>query len=268
MGLRRRSAIVLLPCILALGVHACGEGEVRQPPVPNTATATQAPTASPTATHTPTITRTPTATVPPTPTLPIVPGPRITFFGVTTASNHLLAPVDLTPQGVPIYERQFGSGMILVVEATAGSSGRPPGVNTLNSDPTDPSVRPDLQLEANRNLGNGSAAICDVGPAPDQPIGGVPGIDPPSFDPGSQMIADALNDFGCRFDVHTPLDPCTLNSHDNAQFVASDTSVQLCTIGVVGHELELPTGDTLLTVQWRDTGGNLSLPRQIIVRVP
>jgi len=178
-----------------------------------------------------------------------------------------MAPIELTPQGVPIYYRPFGSGMFIVVEAKPGSSGKPPGGNTFNSDPADPSVRPDLQLEANRDLGNGSAAICDMGPAGSMPIGGVPGINPPSFDLGSQTVADALNDFGCRFDLHTTF-PCTLNDRDNPQLVASDTTVQLCTTSVVGHEVELPTGDTLFTVQWRDNGGNISLPRQIIIRVP
>jgi hypothetical protein len=181
-----------------------------------------------------------------------------------------MAPVEVTPQGIPIYERQFGSGFFIVVEAKAGSSRAAPGSSRLNSIPDDPSARPDFQLEANHDLGNGSATVCDVGPAPDQPIGGIPGIDPPNFDPASQQVADALNDFSCRFDRHTAADPCTLNSHDNPQLVASDTTVQLCTSGVVGREVEFPAGDTLLTVQWRDTATvpNLSLPRQIIVRVP
>jgi len=176
--------------------------------------------------------------------------------------------VDLTPQGVPIYERDFGAGFIIVVEARAGSSGRAPGVKTLNSDPTDPSARPDIQIETDRDLGNGSATICDIGPAPNQPIGGIPGINPPSFDPASQRVADVLNDFGCRFDSHTASDPCTLSDTDIPQFVASDSTIQFCTAGVFGHETEYPSGDTLVTVQWRDTSGNLSLPRQIIVRVP
>jgi hypothetical protein len=242
------------------------------PTVTNTATQTLTPTASRTATwtRTPTATITATATLPPTPTVPIVAGPQITFFGLATASGHRLTPVDVTPEGSPIYQPLFGAGFIIVVESKSGSSGKAPGVKTLNSSLTDPSARPDIQIEANRALGNGSAAVCDIGPAPNQPIGGIPGINPPSFDPTSQMVADALNDFGCRLDSHTASDPCTLTDNDIPRLVASDTSTQFCTAGVVGHEVEFPQGDTLLTVQWRDTATvpNLSLPRQIIVRVP
>jgi hypothetical protein len=200
----------------------------------------------------------------------MVPGPQITYFGIVTASGHGIAPVDVTAQGVPIYERPFGAGFIIVVEAKGGSSGKAPGVKTFNSNPNDPSARPDIQIEANRDLGNGSAAVCDIGPAPQLPIGGVPGINPPSFDPASQTVADTLNDFGCRLDSHTAADPCTLTDNDIPMLVAADTSTQICTAGVVGHETEFQTGDTLLTVQWRDTAAipNLSLPRQIIVRVP
>jgi hypothetical protein len=271
MGLRLRSAIIFLPYFFTLAVQGCGEGgggvQPTPPPILDTATPTATGTPSPFATRTPTRTPTPTATVPATPTLPVVPGPQITFFGMATASDHVMTPIEVTPQGVPIYARQFGFGFFIVVEAKSGSSRMVPGIDN-SPNPDDPSARPALQIEADHNLGNGSAAVCDIGPAPDQPIGGIPGINPPSFDPASQMVTDALYDFACRFEAHDSRFPCTLNDHGNPQFVASDTSIQLCTTWVVGHEVAFPQGDTLLTVQWRDTGGNFSLPRQIIVRVP
>ena len=82
----------------------------------------------------------------------------------------------------------------------------------------------------------------------------MPGINPPTFDITSQKVADALNDFACRFADQTTA-PCTLTPRENYGFVAADTSTQFCTAHVVGHELLFPSGDTVLTVQWRDTAG-------------
>lgn len=178
----------------------------------------------------------------------------------------MLQPTTTDPQGNPVYVRVAGAGFFIVVEAKPGTSGRPPGVNLDNSDPTNPGARPDLQLIANRNLGNGSPTICDA--PPNSPIGGVPGINPPTFDPGSQLVANALNDFACRFDLHVPSSQaCTLTPRENFGFVATDTTTQMCSRGVVGHEMLFPFGDTLLTVQWRDTSGNIGLARRIVVRV-
>jgi hypothetical protein len=213
------------------------------------------------------VTRTPTASATPTATLPLTAGPIITFFGLTTADNHVLQPLTTDAQGNPVYVRPTGVGFFIVVESKMGTSKKSPGLKRLNSDPNDPTARPDLQILADHNLGNGSAAVCDVGPAPNFPIGGVPGVNPPTFDITSQMVADALNDFGCRFDDNTSA-PCTLSASENPRFVASDTSTQFCTAGVVGTEVRFPSGDTLLTVQWRDTSGNIGLPRRLVVRAP
>lgn len=164
-----------------------------------------------------------------------------------------------------MYLRPGGAGFFLVIEAKPGKSGSPPGVKTSNGDDKNP---PDLQIEANNNLGNGSTLICDVGPAPGQPLGGVPGIDPPSFDFSSPAVVAALNDFGCRFDIHTPDFPCTNNARDNPAYVRSDSTLQYCTMSVLGHELDFPSGDTLLTVQVRDAAGNIGFPQRLVVRVP
>lgn len=170
----------------------------------------------------------------------------------------------------------LGTGFFIVIEAKPGSSGFAPGAIQFTDDA---GARPDLQLQSNRDLGSGSglgsAAVCDTLP-PD--AGGVPGFNPPTFDPGSQAVTDALNDFGCRFDNNTG-DPCILVDTNNTGgpcnrdthnpgFGAPSSSIQFCTGGTVSRSLAFQKGDTRLTVQWRDTVGNLGTPAQIIIRVP
>jgi len=160
----------------------------------------------------------------------------------------------------------LGSGFSLVVEAAPGSSGQAPGSIEFTSTP---GVRPDFQILSNRDLGfgdgEGSAEVCDNGPLPELPLGGVPGFDPPNFDPLSEEVTDALNDFGCRFANSTD-DPCILDDGDNPIF-ASTGSIQFCTGSTISRGLEFPNGDTLLVVQWRDTAGNIGTLARIIVRV-
>jgi hypothetical protein len=227
-----------------------------------TATAIGTATGTPISAGTPTTTGTPAATA--TATLPLTAGPIITFFGLTTADGHVLQPATSDTQGNPVDVIPEGSQFFIVVEAKAGTSRRPPGTTLKNSDPNDPSARPDLQIIANRDLGNGSTLVCDAGPG--HPIGGVPGINPPTFDITSQQVADALNDFACRFADQTTA-PCTLTASENYAFVAADTSTQFCSAFVVGLEMLFPSGDTLLTVQWRDAADNIGLPRRLVVRV-
>jgi hypothetical protein len=193
-----------------------------------------------------------------------MPGPQITYFGITTADNHVIQPDDEDDQGNLVYTRLFGSGFFLVVEAKAGISNSPPDTRTLSSI-TDTTIRPDVQVLANRNMGNGSAEVCDRGPAP-LTIGGVPGFNPPDFN-SSQAVTDALNDFGCRLDDNTTA-PCSLSSRDIPQFVKPGVSTtQVCSSTVFGTELSLPLGDTLLTVQWRDRNGNIGHPARFVIRV-
>ena len=154
----------------------------------------------------------------------------------------------------------------MIVEVKPGKSGRAPGGFTSNGDDKNP---PDLQIEATNDLGNGSTLICDVGPAPGQPLGGVPGINPPSFDFSSPQVVAALNDFGCRFDTHTDQFPCTNTVNGNPAFVHQGIStLQYCTMSVLGNELHFPRGDTLLTVQVRDTDRNIGFPQRLVIRVP
>ena len=219
-------------------------------------TATQTPTASTTAT--PTVTPTPTSF-----------GPQITFFGLASPDNLVYTPSAVDEHGNPVYDRLagLGAGFFIVVEATSGSSLQPLGTSNANSDVNSP---PDLQIEANKDLGNGSAAICDApGPNATQTPGGVPAIPTPNFDQQSPQIANTLNDFGCRFSLRSPIDACTKDPTTEApRFVSSDSSSQFCTAGAVGRELEFPSGDTLLTVRWRDMAGNLGNPASIVVHLP
>jgi len=174
----------------------------------------------------------------------------------------------MRPDGVPIFDRLVGSGFLFIVEARRGTSNRPVGTVLFNSNPEDAGARPDLQIQARRKLGNGSTVVCDRGPVPDAPIGGVPSIDPPSF-AITQAISDALNDFACRFDFHiTTGDACTKDELGNFAFASPLTQTQFCSVPAVGVELLFPSGDTEVNVQVRDQGGNIGNLRTLIVRAP
>lgn len=217
------------------------------------------------ASPTPLRTATPVAT--PTP----AGGPQITFFGLANASGVEIAQAGQS-DGIPVYQpaSRIGFGFLLVVEAKRGTDGTELGNSNFRSDPFSPSLRPDLQIQANQPLGNGSTAICDrrSNPPESDPGGGVPAISPPSFDLGSQSIADALNDFACRFRFYFSTDPCTTSALGNPRTLRTDSEAQFCTEDVVSAYWGFPSGDTLLTVRWADAKGVLSAPKQLILRVP
>jgi len=120
--------------------------------------------------------------------------------------------------------------------------------------------RPDLQIQASRNLGNGSTAVCDT------TQGGVPGIDPPRFDEGNPTITNALLDLACRFQALTANEPCTLlDPSREHKRVHPDASTQFCSPG--SGRTTFPAGDTVVTVRLRDTTGEVGPPTQIVVRV-
>lgn len=223
-----------------------------------------------TRTPTPTRTRAATSTATRSPT-PESPGPVITYFGLASADNHVInADVDPAADGTRIFTRPVGTaggGFIVFVEARPGSGGAPVGTRTTpEGDP-----RPDLQIQANRALGNGSSLVCDNGPLQEGfPLGGVPGIDPPSFDVDSQLVTDVLVDFGCRFSNNTG-EWCTLDAGENPNPVTPGPGsglTQFCSQGVIGVALHFPPGETLLTVRVRDFDGNIGSPARIIVRAP
>lgn len=206
--------------------------------------------------------------------MPLPFGPHITYFGIADASNNVTDPLTdaqgnpiTDAQGNPIYVQLTGSGFLIVVEAQPGTSGFKVATKTFLSIPGDPTTRPDLQIVADHDLGaDPSAAICDVGPPP-TPIGGVPGstID---FGP-SQDVANRLNDLGCRFVPHDSSgDACTNGPLGVPKYVASGTTEQFCSSPVVGREIAFPQGDTHVSVQVRDTAGNIGDRRTLVVRVP
>jgi len=155
---------------------------------------------------------------------------------------------------------------LIVVEARKGASRASVGTNTFNWDPNDPEALPDLQLVSSRALGDGSLKVCDDMPGD---LGGVPPVEPPVFS-GTQAVANALNDLGCRFDVHIQSSiACTKASGTmDPSFVNASTNTQFCSSPGVGVEIAFPTGDTRLTVRVKDIAGYPGLPSAIIVRIP
>jgi hypothetical protein len=182
----------------------------------------------------------------------------------------VVQPSGTTLDGIPIYERPNTFGFIIVVEGRPGSSKKTLSTYGTVDNQASGSSRADLQIRANQSLGNGSSAVCDLGPAPD-PIGGVPGADPIDFGP-SQPVTDAINDFACRFDMHnTSSTACTLDELGNFAFASEEVVVQTrqyCTAPAISRELAFPSGDTLLAVQLVDSAGNLGDEVRLVLRVP
>jgi hypothetical protein len=215
-------------------------------------------------------TRTPTKTAAPTPTGPL--GPVITFMGLLHADNRYVASdiVGTTSSGAPIYQRTLGTGFIIVVEGGPGADhNHSIGTSSFNSSPSDPTVLPDLQIEVNRNLGDGSLAVCDnMAPM----LGGVPGINPPSF-AQTQMISNAINDLACRF-VNGEGNPmgrpsneaCVLGDDGDYNFINAATVEEYCSV-VIPAAMKFQTGDTLVSARLRDSSGNVGPVAQIVVRV-
>jgi hypothetical protein len=232
------------------------------PSITTTPSRTGTPTRTGSPTRTPTITRTPSATA--TPTIPIGPGPQITFFGLARADGLLLQPAEIRPGNVPVYLRPGGTSFFIVVEARPGTTG---GLSTNLANLQNPTVAPDFRIWANKPLGTGTEAVCDVGPLPNNPLGGVPGVTEAQYNPADPRVARALNDWGCRFAIHNSSDACTIPNPISmeSRFVSSLTSLQICSEPVIGTPLQFPTGETTVTMQWKDTGGNFSEPRRLII---
>lgn len=177
-------------------------------------------------------------------------GAAVTYFGAARADGTSVDPVRVE-KGIPVYQSGAGSGFILVIEAKPGESGFEPGRRIFAYVENDPTVRPDLEIESNRDLGDGNPAVCDRR-RPN--LGGIPGINPPSFDE-KQRISDAINDFGCRFETFVQSDSsCTMSKNGDYSFVSKDTTLQFCMI--VARSWGFPEGKTLLSVRVRDSEGN------------
>jgi len=172
----------------------------------------------------------------------------------------------LTPTPTPAFDAQgrrvfqSNSGqVVVVVEGVRGPSGILAGNSLL------PGLegRPDLQIQNTRPLGNGSLAVCDT--QPPNP-GGVPAIDPPSFASGDGFITNVLNDFACRFEAFSRINPCT-RSDATGESRTMDPSADLQFCNVVTRTAMFPPGDSLLTARLRDLAGNVGPTAQIVLRV-
>ncbi len=190
-------------------------------------------------------------------------GPVVTFFGAVKADGGKVEPTSVDKKGVPTYTSVAGAGFMIVVEAKPGAGGLEVGRRVFSYVADDPKVRPDLEIESERDMGDGSAAVCDR----HRPnIGGIPGIKPPSF-AETQRISDAINDFSCRFETFTQSDTsCTQTPNGDFSFVSKDSITQFCMI--VARAWAFPVGETLLSVRLRDVEGNPGPVRQMRIRRP
>lgn len=188
-------------------------------------------------------------------------GPVVTVIGVARADGKTVEPTSVDKNGVPIYVNYVGSGFILVVEGKPGVSNLEVGRRIVAYDPKDPSVRPDLEIQANKPLGDGSEEICDQRLPK---VGGIPAINPPNF-AETAKIAATLNDFSCRFQTFIEsAESCTLDKYGDYSFVKSDSTTQFCM--VVARAWNFPVGDTMVSVRLRDIEGNPGPVSRFILR--
>jgi len=241
---------------------------------------------SPTRTATPTITQTasitPTPTITPTPSVTLTPtdtpaeaGPQVSFlapvdadgcfFCCSTLCQHNPTPTPaFDGEGRQIYERGGQNGFFLVVEGKAGVNFRQPGMALIHPSCNQGGCTgmPDLQIMVSNDLGQGSGAVCDTGAGGD----GVPGVDPADFFNGTQAVLDAANDLSCRFIVNVSSgDACTRDIFGVNDFQSADTTRQYC--AVVTSTAKFPVGDTIVSVQLRDSTGVLGPRKEIVIRV-
>jgi hypothetical protein len=191
-------------------------------------------------------------------------GPIVTFFGAARADGSMVQPKEVDKRGIPTYLSAGGSGFMLVVEAKPGLSNLEPALRVFAYVQDDPKSRPDLEIEADRNMGDGSKAVCD---RTRPKIGGIPGINPPSF-AETQRVSDAINDLACRFEVFTQSDSsCTVQKNGEYSFINKDSTAQFCMI--VARAWAFPPGKTLISVRVRDSEGNPGpVKRMRILRPP
>jgi hypothetical protein len=165
-----------------------------------------------------------------------------------------------------VFVRPVPQGFLIVVEAVPGVSGLAVGESTFDWGPSQPDRLPAFQIVSSRSLGDGSTRVCDINPP--SFIGGVPAVNPPVFG-GSQFVANAINDFSCRFSPRkTNADACTKNSLGESDLQTNASRVvQFCSDVAIGQEVAFQQGDTFLTARALDIAGNPGPPRTIIIRV-
>jgi hypothetical protein len=160
--------------------------------------------------------------------------------------------------------------LLFVVEGRSGPSGSLPGTNCGGTCPPMGTERGDIRMLVGTDLGDGSPAVCDMGPTV---FGGVPGFDPPLLpllsDP-NKAITEAIQDVACRF---VPRDngalACTRDNFGNFSFISCQQNCgayrQYCF--QVPLSAGFHVGDTEVELQLRDVVGNLGPPKEIVVRV-
>jgi hypothetical protein len=184
-------------------------------------------------------------------------GPRITHIGIASADGRPALALGTLEDGTPVYFRNAGFGFLFLVEAAPPANGAPIGTTTFDSAPNDPHHRPDLQILADRALGDGSRAVCDEL--------GIPPIEPPDF-AVTQAVSDAINDLACRFNVSTTRNgTCTQNSLGQPDFVARASRAQFCL--PVSSLIAFPDGETWVSVQVRDASGLIGPLQRMVLQV-
>ncbi len=286
-----RNALQLsVAVVAAIAIVACSDDErtiirtavpTATEPVAPTETPPPSPDSTPMASPSDTVAPTSTASVPstPRPTEPAntptatatgtpagtAAGPVISYLGLSTADDRVIESIGTDGAGRPIFVREIGTGLSVIVEARPGLDGRPVGREAFET-----VGLPDLQMLLSRPLGDGSPAVCDV--QVDGHSGGVPAIDPPVFS-NDPATVDAINDLGCRVNDGTGLpvarvssaQACTRFETGDFSFVEPRSQVQFCL--PIARAWAFPKGDTILTVRTRSALGAVGNPAQIVVRI-
>jgi ELWxxDGT repeat protein len=196
-------------------------------------------------------------------------GPDITYLGIARPDSTVLPPTTYDKTGRPVYTVAGGSGFFVVAEGRPGTDNQRLGLQAFMYDPADPGILPDLQVLVSRPLGNGSAAVCDK--TPPNP-GGVPASYPLAYD-GTQAVADAINDFGCRVNdgtgqavgVPNSSEACTLFPDGQYHFVDSTTTAQFC--APIAQPWSFLRGATVVRARLRDAAGAVGAEREMLVRI-
>jgi hypothetical protein len=189
--------------------------------------------------------------------------PEITIFGLARADDLPLQPNGMDSAGRPVFERVQGQAMTIVLEARRGE--RP-----LELSAYEPGGGPrGVEFLVSRPLGDGSPTVCDY---LSTMIGGVPGIDPPVFSDEPE-VQNAIDDLGCRVNdgAGAPLarvgqNACTrMDPSFEYGFIDPTSDLQYCL--PIARAWNFAVGDTVVAARVRDTAGNVSATREIVVRV-
>jgi hypothetical protein len=177
-----------------------------------------------------------------------------------TADDRPLEPDTTDDEGRPVFERPYGQGMTILVEARAGASRRPMGQTTYSAD----GLPPDLQLLVSNPLGDGGEEVCEE----DGRRGGVPGN--PALDFAAPGATAAINDLGCRAFNRMPFaanQSFTRPAGARDVWGLVDRSSELQFGVPIAKAWAFPVGDTIVAARVRDVSGVLSAVEEIVIRV-